>query len=505
MGNNENLLELKGVSKKFNGVLALKNVDFEIRRGEIRALIGENGAGKSTMMNCILGSIPMTEGVMLYKGKERAFNSPAEALKNGISMIHQEISLVPTLDISENIWAGREEKYRKFGFISNKQRIKATEDLLEKLEIDLDPKTIVSKLTVAQRQLVEIVRAVSYDPELIIMDEPTSALSDAEIEKIYKIIRLLASNGTAIIFISHKLDEIYEVCKTITVMRDGEIIDTRNSDDLCNEELISLIAGRELDAMFPKTEPVLGEVILECKNLQVGTMVNDVSFSLRKGEILGICGLMGAGRTEVMRAVYGLDKLDGGELYIEGKKVNIRSPKEAIEHGIGMITEDRLISGTIGIMSVRDNMSVSYLKDICNGLGFVNRKKEKNDVDECIRDIDIQVYSQNQIISEASGGNQQKVIIGRWLLTQPKILILDEPTRGIDVGAKAEIHRLMDRLVHNGMSVIMVSSELPEIIGMSDRIIVLREGKVMGEFEGKNVDQVSLMNAAFGINKQDEK
>lgn len=502
MSKGEILLELKNVTKRFPGVLALDNVELSIKKGTIHALIGENGAGKSTLMKCVLGMYIPDEGVMRYKGEECLFRSPAEALNHGISMIHQEISLVPTFDVAENVWLGREERFMRAGLINEKLRIQETREWLQKLDINLEPTRLVSSLTVAQKQLVELVRAVSYESDLIIMDEPTSALADAEIEKLYSIVRMLTQKGTAIIFISHKLDEIYEICETITVMRDGRTIDTCEAATLPKDRLIQMIADRKLGNMFPKTETHPGEVVLECRNLKAATGVNDVSFSVRKGEILGISGLMGAGRTEIMRALYGLDPLESGEIIIDGKPVKIKSPEKAIRYGIGMITEDRLISGTIGCMSVSDNITIAYLAQICNKFGFVNRRRERQDVKRVMKSVDIHVSGPEQVISEASGGNQQKAIIARWLLAELKVLILDEPTRGIDVGAKSEIHRLMDELVHRGMSVIMISSELPEILGMSDRILVVRNGKIAGEFDGRSATQIELMTAAFGVEKE---
>lgn len=495
----EIILEMKGISKVFPGVQALTNVDLTVRRGSLHALIGENGAGKSTLMKVLLGMYAPTEGEIWFKGEKRNFKTPHDALEAGISMIHQEISLVPTLDVAENIWLGREDQMGS-KFINWNERYRRTKELLSDIEIEINPHSIVSDLSVAEMQLVELARAVSYNSDIIIMDEPTSALADSEIEKLYAISRRLAAEGKSIIFISHKLEEIFEMCDTVTIMRDSRVMKTCAVNDIQMDELMNLIAGREMTALFPKTESQLddNDIVFEVKNLCSDNGTTDVSFSLKRGEILGVCGLMGAGRSEIMRAIFGLDKVTSGEIYLEGRKMTIKSPKDAIQSGIAMITEDRLRLGIIPTFSVKNNMSISYLYTITKS-GIIDLKKEENEVNEAIKNFSVKCSSPEQEIPYLSGGNQQKVILSRWLMTTPKILILDEPTRGIDVGAKSEIHRLMDEMAHNGVSIIMVSSELPEILGMSDRQLVIKGGRIVGEFARGEATQEDLMKCAFGL------
>lgn len=499
MQKDEKLLTAKGICKRFYGSVALDHVDFSVNTGEIHALIGENGAGKSTLMKICLGLYRADEGEIYFKGKAVDFKSPNDALKAGISMIHQEISLIPTLDVARNIWLGQEKKYACGAFLSDRQLYEDAAKLLDTLGITMDVHADVAGLTIAQMQLVEIARAVSCDSDLIIMDEPTSALSENEIENLYRIIRMLAQKGKTVIFISHKLNELKAVCQRLTIMRDGKIIETRRMDEISMEEIITKIAGRKMDTLFPKSEAVIGDTILECRNICTASGVNNVSFSLKRGEILGVCGLMGSGRTEIMRAIYGLDALKSGEIYLKGKKVHIRSPKQAIRAGIGMITEDRLRTGVIHALSVRKNMSLPYLYTICRGFAFIKQKLEKKQIGAYMDKLNVKVRTMEQNISDLSGGNQQKIIIGRWLLIRPDILIMDEPTRGIDVKAKADVYALIDSLVKQEMAVIMVSSELPEIIGMSDRILVIRDGTIAGEFARGDADSEKIMHTAFGV------
>ena len=494
----EYILEMRDIVKTFPGVKALDNARLRLKKGEVHALIGENGAGKSTLMKILLGIYPQDSGEVIFKGKPAKFRSPHDALTGGISMIHQEISLIPTVSVAENIWIGREEKFTKLGLIKKKKRHNAAQALLDELGINVSAARFVRDLSVANMQLVEIARAASYNSDIIIMDEPTSSLSDNEIEVLYKIIRDLSAKGTAIIFISHKLEEIFEVCSKVTVMRDGQFIAEHNTADITQDQLIAEIAGREINDLYPKIDSTPGNVALEVRNLCSGKTFQNVSFKLRKGEVLGFCGLVGAGRTEVMRAVFGVDKFDSGEIFIDGKKVKIHSPKEAIRHGMAMVTEDRRGSGIIAGLSVQANVSLAYLRTICNKLTFINKKKEKADATAMREQLKIRCSSLNQVVGALSGGNQQKVIIARWLLAKPEILILDEPTRGIDVGSKSEIHRLISELAAQGMAVIVISSEMPEVMGMSDRLIVMREGRVMGEFTRGEADQETLIKKAFG-------
>ncbi len=492
------ILEMQDIVKTFPGVKALDHAKLQIKKGEVHALIGENGAGKSTLMKILLGIYRPDGGTVVYKGSPVDFRVPYEALTAGISMIHQEISLIPTVDVAENIWIGREKDFSKGGIINSKKRIEKAQELLDELGIEIDPRRTVRDLSVASMQLVEIARAASYNSDIIIMDEPTSSLSDSEISILYKIIKDLSAKGTSIIFISHKLEEIFKVCSRVTVMRDGQFISVHDTSDITQDELVAKIAGREIKDLFPKIETTPGDVALQIKGLSSGNKFQNISLNVRKGEILGLCGLVGAGRTEVMRAVFGIDPFDSGEILVDGVPAKIQSPKDAIRFGLAMVTEDRRLSGIIAGLTVKANISLAYLSSICNKFTFIGKKREDEDSKMCQKKLSIRAASLNQTIGSLSGGNQQKAIIARWLLTNPKVLILDEPTRGIDVGSKSEIHRLISELAAEGMAVVMISSEMPEILGMSDRIIVMREGRIMGEFNRNDADQETLIKRAFG-------
>lgn len=498
MEKNEIILKVKNITKSFPGVTALKGVDLDIYSGEVHALLGENGAGKSTLMKIILGMYQPTSGEMEYKGERYAPRSPMTALHKGISMIHQEINLVPTTSVAENVWIGREYLFGNRCFINKQKQEKATEEILGRLGLQIAPSTLVSALSIAEMQLVEIARAVSYDSDIIIMDEPTSALTDEEVNRLYDIISSLREQGKAIIYISHKFDEIFHICDRATIFRDGEYIGERLIRETTEEELIKLMVGREMNDMFPKLEVEIGEPVLEVSHLTMKNVVNDVSFTAHKGEILGFAGLLGAGRTEIMETLFGITPKDKGTVKLHGKEIDVRNPKQAIDRKIAMVTEDRKHTGLIAIQSVRVNESLAYLRRITKA-GFLNQEKEKKDTDEMAKRMRIKFPSMNSEISLLSGGNQQKVIIGRWLLTEPDVLIMDEPTRGIDVGAKAEIYKLIGDLAKQGKTILVVSSELPEIMGISDRVLVVREGKITGEFSRDEFDSDEIMKKAFGI------
>lgn len=496
------ILEMKDISKSFGGVHALDAVSITIHEGEIHALIGENGAGKSTLMKILLGIHKRDTGEIIYKGKSVVYNSPNDALKNGISMIHQEISLVAEMSVAENIWLGREELFTAAGFwIRINKRYKKTEELLKKLNIDIDPNTIVKNLSVAQMQLVELARAVSYQPSIIIMDEPTSALTDSEVELLYSIVRELARENVAIIFISHKLEELYRVCENITVLRDGCLIKTAPCEELPQSQLINLIVGRKVEKLFERSRVEPGEVVLEVKGLNRTGVCKNINLQVRKGEVLGICGLMGAGRSEILRAIFGIDKKDDGHIFVEGKEVKINIPSDSVRNGLAMVTEDRLRQGVIHVFSIRQNTTIANFFRICNKFGFFNIKNEQKIFTDISNELSVKYDSPESLIGSLSGGNQQKVIIGRWMLTEPKVLLLDEPTRGIDVGSKAEIYKMIDDLTKRGIAVIMISSELPEIFALSDRILVVRGGEIVHECNAANATQESLMQYAFGKHK----
>ena len=494
----ETVLEVRALSKSFLGVKALDKVDLLVKRGEVHSVIGENGAGKSTMMNLILGDLQKDEGTIILKGKEVHFKSPAEAIASGISMIHQEISLIPTLTVAENIWLHREDRFMKAFLIDNKARLEETKKLLrDKLNIDINPNELVGNLTVAQCQLVELARAVSCDSDIIIMDEPTSSLSDKEVNILFDVIRALKAEGTAIIFITHKIEELLGICDRVSVYRDGHYIGTRDCAETTRDELISMIIGRELTEQYPVIDASKGEVVLEVKNL-CGADYTNISFCVKAGEIIGFSGLVGAGRSEIMRGIFGIDHCLSGEIYLDGKKVNIRSPKDAVNMGMAMVTEDRRDYGIIKTASVKDNMSLAALSKFCFKIGIIKKSLEEKEVSEMIRDMTVKVANKDMLITSLSGGNQQKAIIGRWLMTAPKVLILDEPTRGIDVGAKSEIYSIIGELAKQGMAIILVSSEMPEILGMSDRIFVIRNGKIAAECAREEATQELLGKHALG-------
>lgn len=494
---------MEGITKLFPGVKALNKVDLELRRGEIHAVIGENGAGKSTLMKVLLGIHPADEGTITYKGKKVEFSSPQDALEHGIAMIHQEISLIPTMDVAENIWLGREKETMRHGMISKKGRWDKTREVLKQLDIDLDPTALVRTLSVAKMQMVELARAASYNASVIIMDEPTSALANEEIEILYRVVRELKEQGVSIIFISHKLEEIFEICDRVSVYRDGHYISTNDVMDINQSQLVNMIVGRSITNQFPKMEAEIGDVVLEVKDFSRAGVFKNVNFKVRRGEILGISGLVGAGRTEIMRALFGADPKDSGQVFMEGKEIKIHSPKDAILNGISMLTEDRMRTGSIYALSVKQNTTIANFREYCSkGIGVINSTKEKEAFEEQRKNLEVKCASEKQLISELSGGNQQKVLVGRWLLTLPKVLIIDEPTRGIDVGSKSEIHRTISKLACEGMAVIMISSELPEILGMSDRILVVRHGEIVYECNREDATQELLITHAFGAREQ---
>ena len=497
--NSDTILEMEGISKVFAGVEALKNVSFRLRRGEIHALVGENGAGKSTLMKILIGIYRPEKGTIRFKGEQVEFKDTSEALSSGISMIHQEISLVQQMDVSENVWLGREKRFLKMGLIDVKRRYQETENLMRTLKIEgISPRALVKDLSVAQMQLVELARAVSYNSDIIIMDEPTSALTTREIEILYQIVRDLSAKGVAIVFISHKLDEIFKICSRITVLRDGAYIDTIDSDDVDERTLMNMIAGRQLSDMYVRTPRQIGDVRIEVRDLTQAGKFNNINFQVRAGEIVGFYGLMGAGRTEIMRSIFGLDDYAWGEVLIDGKKVEIKNPSKAVQNNIGMLTEDRLRLGVIYTMSIMGNATIAAFQKLCNRLGMFTPRKEKNKFLSKSDDLRIKYASENDLIGSLSGGNQQKVLLERWMLTNPRILIADEPTRGIDVGAKREIYELIDEMARQGMAVLLVSSELPEVMGMADRIIVIRDGEQVYECTHDEADQIELVSYAFG-------
>ncbi|QOX65456.1 sugar ABC transporter ATP-binding protein [Anoxybacterium hadale] len=494
----KDILVMKDIVKTFPGVKALKGVQLNVKYGEIHALMGENGAGKSTLMKSLIGIHPPTSGQIYFEGNLIENYTTAEALKMGIAMIHQELSPVEHRSIMENIWLGREPK-NKLGLIDHKKMYEMSKEVLKEIDFNEDPKTLMVNLTVAQMQMIEIAKALSYKAKLIIMDEPTSALTNKEIDQLFSIMRRLRESGKSIIYISHKLDEIYTITDKITVYRDGEFIGTGNTKDIDVSQLIKMMVGREVDEMFPKEICEIGDVKMEVKNLSYGKKFQDVSFNVRKGEILGIAGLVGAGRTEVIETIFGIRGKTSGQIIIDGTEVNIKTPRDAKENKMALLTEDRRQTGIFPMLTVLQNTIIAHLSKYVKKNGLLDHKQAIADTNEYVSAISIKTPSIYQKIENLSGGNQQKVLVARWLLTDPEILFLDEPTRGIDVGAKSEIHRLITRLAGQGKSIIMVSSELPEVMGMSDRIVIMHEGKVTGIVENNSeLTQEEIMRYATG-------
>jgi len=493
---NEYVLHMEGISKQFPGVRALSNVQLRTRKGTVHALMGENGAGKSTLMKCLIGIYAPDSGTITFKGERLHVTNTHYALSKGISMIHQELSPIPQMSVAENIYLGREPT-TWYGLVDMRKMNRMTTELLNRLRIKIRPTAKMSELSIANTQLVEIAKAVSYDSDLIIMDEPTSAIMEAEVEGLFEIIRSLKAQGRAIIYISHKMDEIFKITDEVTVFRDGQYIGTDATAGLTHGMLIEKMVGRTLTDMFHKETVDVGSVFLDVQNLS-GKGFRNVSFQVRRGEILGISGLIGAGRTELMEGVFGVTRPHGGTIKVNGKEITIRSPADAIRCGMALLTEDRKLSGLYLNASVRENMFIANIKNYLLGPFIRFRKIEK----DCatMRDLmRIKTPSLMQIVKYLSGGNQQKVLISRWLLTEPDLLILDEPTRGIDVGAKSEIYRLMTEFVRSGKAIIMISSELPEILGMSDRIMVMHEGDKAGELSRADATQEKILHLATGL------
>lgn len=492
---NEVILSMKKISKAFAGVQALSEVDFNLRRGEIHALMGENGAGKSTLMKILTGIYSKDDGAIFFEGEEVNFKGPNESIGKGIVIVHQELNMMNHLTVAQNIFIGREPV--KAGRIDDRKMIEDSNALFEKLNISIDPQETMGRLTVGMQQMCEIAKAISFDAKAIVFDEPTAALTDSEIEDLFKIIFDLREKKIGIVYISHRMDEIKRITDRITIMRDGEYVGTVETKQTTKDEIIQMMVGRvvyEDPKSHSEVDPD-APVVLSVRNLCAGRMVKDVSFDLHKGEILGIAGLMGAGRTETARAIFGADKIDSGELYINGRKVVIKTPQDAVRSGISYLSEDRKRYGVLLEKSVKFNMTLSTLDQFVKGISL-DDAKERQEAVKYIKKLRIKTPSERQLVRKLSGGNQQKIIIGKWLARNSEIFIFDEPTRGIDVGAKAEIYELMNDLVKAGKSIIMISSELTEILRMSDRIMVMCEGRKTGELSIEDVTQQTIMHAA---------
>ena len=496
------LLEMKGISKSFGPVKALKKASLNLKRGEVLALMGENGAGKSTLMNVLSGSLHPDEGEILLDGVQREIKNPIQARSLGIVKIHQELQIVPELDIAENIFLGRWQT-AGIGFVQKKKMHDMAKECLKMLEWEMDTRTKLKDLRIGEQQLVEIAKAISCDAKIIVMDEPTSALSEPEAKKLFHVIEKLKNKGCGIIYITHRMEEVFKISDRLSVMRDGEYIGTKEAKETDNEEIIAMMVGRSVEEQYPKRDVKIGDVILEVKNLNFTPpkesfkrSLKDISFKVRAGEVLGIAGLAGAGRSEVFESIVGKHATcTTGEILIDGKALQIRSPKDAIDAGISFATEDRKGTGLVLGRSIGDNISLP-IYDHYSSFGFMRDGEQKKDWIEYMNRLHVKAKSPNVPVSSLSGGNQPKVILARWLLTKPKVLLLDEPTRGIDVGAKEEIYLLINELAASGLAVVVISSELPEVIGICDRIITICEGRLTGEISRKEATQEILLAAA---------
>lgn len=485
------ILKMENISKSFPGVKALDDVNFTVYENEVMALLGENGAGKSTLMKILSGVYTKDEGKIILEGEEVDITSPRDATSKGIAIIHQELNLVPYLTVYENIFLGREMK-SPYGGLYKKEMIKQSREILERLKVNISPTTTVNYLSIAQQQMVEIAKALSLNAKIIIMDEPTDTLTDNEVSSLFQIIRELKKQGKGLVYISHRIKEVFEVCDKLTVLRDGQFVGERNVSEVDEGEIIRLMVGRTLDEQFPYIKTDYDEEVLKVENLN-NEYVKDLSFTLKKGEILGISGLVGAGRTELAKTLYGFYKKDTGKIILNGEELNLNSPKEALDKGIVYVSEDRKSDGLILIMDVKSNITISALEKFKTFLGL-DKKKEYEVAEEYKEKINIKTPSLYQQVKNLSGGNQQKVAIAKSLLTDPKVLILDEPTRGVDVGAKREIYDLLNEIKKEGRSIIMISSEMPEILGMSDRILVMHEGELKGELNREEATQEKIMS-----------
>jgi len=502
----EVLIQMEGIVKRFPGVLALDQCHFELRAGEVHALVGENGAGKSTLMKIIGGIYRKDAGHLHINGQEVVIENPRMAQDLGISIVHQELNLMPHLTVAQNIFIGREPREKIPFMMDDKTANKESALLFEKLNLKLDPETKIANLTIAKQQMVEIAKALSFNAKILIMDEPTAALTDAEIEDLFRIVRQLRENGVGIIHISHRLEELKLISDRVSVMRDGRMIDTLLTKDASIDKIITLMVGRTIYESEPELpENPSQEVVLEVRNLNQGKDLIDVSFKLKKGEILGFAGLMGAGRTETGRSIFGADGFTSGEIFINGKKVQIKSPKDAVAHGIGYLSEDRKRYGLTLGMDVTENTVMATMKKFLRNLIWVDFKKSTSKTKEIVKTLNIKTPKISQKVKFLSGGNQQKVVIGKWLTADTDILIFDEPTRGVDVGAKSEVYKLLNDLVEQGKSIIMISSELPEILRMSHRVVVMCEGRVTGILHASEITQEKIMKCATMRNNKTQK
>ncbi|MFZ5966852.1 MAG: sugar ABC transporter ATP-binding protein [Bacillota bacterium] len=493
----ETILRMKNIHKKFPGVYALKDVHFELKTGEVHALLGENGAGKSTLMKILGGIYQTDEGEIWIKGNRCELTDVKASQSKGISIIHQELCLVPYMTVAENIFLGRELLSKRTRLVTFREMNIQAQQILDSIGLDIRASEVVSNLSVAQQQMVEIAKALSVDADIIVMDEPTASLTEKEVEVLFQTIQNLKEKNKSIIYISHRMEELFKIADRITILRDGTYIDTKKTTETSRNELISMMVGRELKDLYRKEDHQSGDVILQVHNICKGSMLKNISFSLRKGEILGLSGIVGAGRTELARVIFGIDRFEAGEIFIDGNKVSIQSSEDAIKNGIALVPESRKDEGLFLIRSVAYNTSITVLEKFMRYMK-VDAEKEHNIVQKYIESLSIKTPDHEQCVENLSGGNQQKIVIAKWLATQPRVLILDEPTRGVDVGAKAEIYSIISMLAKQGVAIIMISSELPEVINMSDRVLVMHEGKIMAELEREQISQETIMHYATG-------
>ena len=486
-------LEVRGLSKSFPGVRALDKVSFSAYCGEVHCLAGENGAGKSTLMKVLAGMYRPDEGEIFFKGERVNFRNPMDALKKGVNLIHQELSLVPELSVAENVFLGR-LPLKKGGVVDKALLAEKTRQILDRLGCHFSEKELVGTLSIGCQQLVEIARALSHDPQVVIFDEPTASLTESEVEILFRNIRALKEQGVAIIYITHKMDEIFAISDRISVLRDGKKTGTRMTSETNQGEVINLMIGRDLTDFFAKTEKTIGQEVLRVEGLTREGLVRDVSFSVRRGEVLGLYGLIGAGRSETVEAIFGIARPDNGRIFMDDKAVRVDNPRQAVELGMGFVPEDRKEQGLVLGMTCAENLSLVKLPEL-RRFGLIQKKKERALFDEFAKKLSISTPGPGQKVLKLSGGNQQKIVISKWMAISPRILILDEPTRGIDVGSKSEIHKLIGKMAKEGMAVIVISSEMPEIMGVCDRIITMAEGRVTGEFSGANITEKNLMHA----------
>lgn len=500
MSKKETIVSMKDICKSFPGVKALDHVQFELCSGEVMALLGENGAGKSTLMKILSGVYTRDEGSLTIFGKEYGDLTPKLAQEVGVAIIHQELNMCRHLSVVENIFLGREKKN---GIVlANAEMEREAASILNELKIDLDPRQVVGELPVSKQQMVEIAKALSTNARILIMDEPTSALTAKEIDDLFRIIKELRAKGCGIVYISHRLEELQYIVDRVTIMRDGQYITSMDFKDTTMDQIIANMVGREIKEQFPRVSCPKGKKIFEVKNLNAGRMVRDINFSLYEGEIVGFAGLMGAGRTETTRAIFGVDPKDGGEIILDGKTLTITNPKDAIQAGIVLAPEDRKKDGLCTKLSIRHNIALPNLDIICNKLGVVNRKKESEMCSDAVKNLKIKTPDVEINAGNLSGGNQQKVVVGKWLARNSRVVIFDEPTRGIDVAAKVEIYNLMNELKKQGIAVMFVSSEMPEVMGISDRIIVMCDGRITGELDAKGVEQSEILTLATRFEKK---